>query len=72
MLLAPAAVPTSSCATAPTTALAAGGIAIDAPTLDAVLWGGLPLADALRSGNLAIEGDEAAVRRFVRLFPMPR
>jgi hypothetical protein len=32
MLLAPAALPTSSCATAPTTELAAGGIAIEAPT----------------------------------------
>jgi hypothetical protein len=31
MLLAPAAVPTSSCATEPTTALAAGGIASEAP-----------------------------------------
>ena len=43
----------------------------DPGTLDAVLWGGLPLADAQRSGKMTIEGDKAAVERFVRLFPMP-
>jgi DNA-binding HxlR family transcriptional regulator len=43
----------------------------DADTLAAVLWGGRPLADAQRSGAMTIEGDEAAVERFVRLFPMP-
>jgi DNA-binding HxlR family transcriptional regulator len=43
----------------------------DPGTLDAVLWQGRPLADAQRSGTLAIEGDKAAVERFLRLFPMP-
>jgi DNA-binding HxlR family transcriptional regulator/putative sterol carrier protein len=43
----------------------------DPGALDAVLWGGLPLADAQRSGKMTIEGDRAAVERFVRLFPMP-
>jgi DNA-binding HxlR family transcriptional regulator/putative sterol carrier protein len=43
----------------------------DPGTLDAVLWGGLPLADAQRAGKMTIEGDNAAVVRFVRLFPMP-
>jgi DNA-binding HxlR family transcriptional regulator/putative sterol carrier protein len=43
----------------------------DPGTLDAVLWGGLSLADAERSGSMSIEGDKAAVERFVRLFPMP-
>jgi DNA-binding HxlR family transcriptional regulator/putative sterol carrier protein len=43
----------------------------DPGTLDAVLWGNRPLADAQRSGELTIEGDEAAVERFVRLFPPP-
>jgi DNA-binding HxlR family transcriptional regulator len=43
----------------------------DPGTLDAVLWKGRPLADAQRSGSMTIEGDEAAVERFVRLFPMP-
>jgi DNA-binding HxlR family transcriptional regulator len=46
-------------------------IGTDPGTLDAVLWGGLPLADAQRSGKMTIEGDKAAVERFVRLFPMP-
>jgi DNA-binding HxlR family transcriptional regulator/putative sterol carrier protein len=43
----------------------------DPGTLAAVLWGDRPLADAQRSGSLAVEGDKAAVERFVRLFPMP-
>jgi DNA-binding HxlR family transcriptional regulator/putative sterol carrier protein len=43
----------------------------DPGTFDAVLWGGRSLADAQRSGSLTIEGDKAAVQRFVRLFPMP-
>ena len=40
-------------------------------TLASVLWGAQPLADAQRSGRLTIEGDAAAVERFVRLFPIP-
>jgi DNA-binding HxlR family transcriptional regulator/putative sterol carrier protein len=43
----------------------------DPDTLNDVLWGGRPLADAQRSGTMTIEGDKAAVKRFVRLFPMP-
>ena len=43
----------------------------DPGTLDSVLWGGRPLADAQRSGRMTIEGDTAAVERFVRLFPAP-
>jgi DNA-binding HxlR family transcriptional regulator len=43
----------------------------DPATLDAVLWKGRSLADAQRSGTLTIEGDKAAVERFVGLFPMP-
>jgi DNA-binding HxlR family transcriptional regulator len=43
----------------------------DPGTLDAVLWGGRSLADAQRSGGMTIEGDKAALKRFVRLFPMP-
>jgi DNA-binding HxlR family transcriptional regulator/putative sterol carrier protein len=43
----------------------------DADTLAAVLWGGRPLADAQRSGELTIEGDKAAAKRLVRLFPVP-
>jgi DNA-binding HxlR family transcriptional regulator len=43
----------------------------DPDTLNAVLWRGRSLADAQRSGTMTIEGDKAAVERFVALFPMP-
>jgi DNA-binding HxlR family transcriptional regulator len=43
----------------------------DPDTLGAVLWGGRSLTDAERSDKMTIEGDKAAVRRFVRLFPIP-
>jgi DNA-binding HxlR family transcriptional regulator/putative sterol carrier protein len=43
----------------------------DPDTLGAVLWGDLSLTDAQRSGKLTVEGDKAAVRRLVRLFPIP-
>jgi DNA-binding HxlR family transcriptional regulator len=43
----------------------------DPDTLNAVLWRGRPLADAQRSGSMTVEGDKAAVARFVELFPMP-
>jgi DNA-binding HxlR family transcriptional regulator/putative sterol carrier protein len=43
----------------------------DPGTLDAVLWGGQSLAGAQRSGRMTIEGDKAAMERFVALFPMP-
>jgi DNA-binding HxlR family transcriptional regulator len=43
----------------------------DPPTLAAVVWEGRPLAEALRSGELRIEGDQQAVKRFVRAFPLP-
>src|SRR3954447_3165281 len=43
----------------------------DPDTLARVLWAGLPLAEAQRSGELKVEGDKAAVQRFLRLFPMP-
>lgn len=46
-------------------------ITSDPNTLAAVAYGGLKLADALRSGDLRIEGDKAAVRRFLTLFPLP-
>jgi DNA-binding HxlR family transcriptional regulator len=46
-------------------------IGTDNDTLGAVLWEGRPLADAERSGKMTIEGDKAAARRLLRLFPMP-
>jgi DNA-binding HxlR family transcriptional regulator len=46
-------------------------IETDADTIAAVLWGGRSLADAEGSGTLTTKGDEAAVERFVALFPLP-
>jgi putative sterol carrier protein len=43
----------------------------DPDTLAAVLWGGQPLANAQRSGTMTIEGSDATVKRFARLFPTP-
>ena len=43
----------------------------DAATLAALVYEGRELAEALRAGEVKIEGDEAAVERFVRLFPLP-
>jgi DNA-binding HxlR family transcriptional regulator/putative sterol carrier protein len=41
-------------------------------TLAALVYEGRPLAEALRSGDLEIEGDEPAVARFLDLFPLPQ
>ena len=46
-------------------------IVTDPGTLAAVLWDGRTPADARRAGEMTTTGDEAAVERFVRLFPMP-
>jgi DNA-binding HxlR family transcriptional regulator len=43
----------------------------DSNTLAAVVYGGRKFADALRAGDLKVEGDKAAARRFVTLFPLP-
>ena len=43
----------------------------DPDTLNAVLLEGRPLADAQRSGAIAIDGDKTAVKHLVRLFPVP-
>ena len=40
----------------------------DPDTLNAVLWGGLSLTEAQRSGRLTIEGDRAAAKRLVEVF----
>ncbi|MBA3301072.1 MAG: winged helix-turn-helix transcriptional regulator [Thermoleophilaceae bacterium] len=39
-------------------------------TLAALIWGGMPLKEALRGGDVRIEGDEDAVARFLTLFPL--
>src|SRR5215207_586090 len=46
-------------------------IETDPGTLATVLWHGHELDEARRSGSLSIEGDGAAVARFVGLFPFP-
>jgi DNA-binding HxlR family transcriptional regulator len=43
----------------------------DSGAFEAVLWGDRSLADAQRAEEMRIEGDQAAVERLVRLFPMP-
>jgi DNA-binding HxlR family transcriptional regulator len=39
--------------------------------LSAVLWQGRPLAEAIRAGDIGVEGDRRVVNRFVGLFPQP-
>ena len=46
-------------------------ITTDSRTLAALVWEGRPLADARRAGEVEIEGDEKAVKHFLRLFPQP-
>lgn len=42
-----------------------------AGALTAVVYGGRKLADALRAGEVKVEGDKEVVKRFVNLFPLP-
>jgi DNA-binding HxlR family transcriptional regulator len=46
-------------------------IETDVGTLAALVYEGRSLAEALRSGDIKIEGDEEAVERFLTLFPLP-
>src|SRR4051794_32667100 len=46
-------------------------IETDPATLARVLWHGRRLTAALRSGDVRIEGDRSAARRFLALFPAP-
>jgi DNA-binding HxlR family transcriptional regulator len=46
-------------------------IATDVNTLRALIWDGLELSDALRAGDVAIDGDHHAVTRLLELFPQP-
>jgi DNA-binding HxlR family transcriptional regulator len=43
----------------------------DVEALAGVVFGGRPLAEAIRDGDLELLGDTAAVARFVTLFPLP-
>jgi DNA-binding HxlR family transcriptional regulator/putative sterol carrier protein len=40
-------------------------------TLAALVYGGRKLAEALRSGDVKVEGDKSSVKRFLTLFPLP-
>jgi DNA-binding HxlR family transcriptional regulator len=44
----------------------------DAVTLSALIWERRELTDALRAGDITIEGDQRAVTRLLELFPRPR
>jgi DNA-binding HxlR family transcriptional regulator len=46
-------------------------IEADSNTLAGLVYAGRPLSEALRSGDVKIEGDEAAAERFLSLFPLP-
>ena len=46
-------------------------IETDSNTLAAIVYGGRKLAEATRAGAVKIEGDKAAARRFITLFPLP-
>jgi DNA-binding HxlR family transcriptional regulator len=46
-------------------------IATDPGTLATVLWHGRKIAEARRSGDVTISGDDAAAKRFLGLFPLP-
>jgi ubiquinone biosynthesis protein UbiJ len=46
-------------------------IEAESATLAELIYEDRQLAEALRSGDVKIEGDEAAVERFLTLFPLP-
>jgi DNA-binding HxlR family transcriptional regulator len=46
-------------------------IEAEAGALTALVYEGRPLAEALGSGEVKIEGDRSAVERFLTLFPLP-
>lgn len=43
----------------------------DPNTLAGVVYGGLRIPDAIKSGNIRVEGDRNVLKRFATLFPMP-
>jgi DNA-binding HxlR family transcriptional regulator len=46
-------------------------IEADSATLAGLVYQDRDLEEALRSGDVRVEGDEAAVERFLKLFPLP-
>lgn len=46
-------------------------IEADSATLAKLVYEGRPLAEALSSGDMKVQGDEAAIEHFLTLFPLP-
>lgn len=46
-------------------------ISADANTLAALVYGGMPLAAAIRGGQAQVDGDADVLRAFFKLFPLP-
>jgi DNA-binding HxlR family transcriptional regulator len=46
-------------------------IETDPGTMTAVVYEGRPLNEAVRAGEMKVEGDRSAVERFIELFPLP-
>jgi len=47
-------------------------IETDPNTLVAVVYGGRKFAEAVRSGDLKVEGDKAVAKQFLSLYPLPQ
>ncbi|MFI0369573.1 hypothetical protein ACH35V_16995 [Actinomadura sp. 1N219] len=52
-------------------ALADATVTADGNILNEIIWSGRDLDEAVRDGLLRIDGDMAAVRRFLDFFPLP-
>ncbi|UXI70160.1 winged helix-turn-helix transcriptional regulator [Tahibacter amnicola] len=46
-------------------------VATSPALLLALIYGGYPIKDALRAGELTLSGDQALFKRFITLFPLP-
>lgn len=46
-------------------------LSADQNALAALVYGGRKLAEAIRSGDVQVEGDKSAVQHFLTLFPLP-
>jgi DNA-binding HxlR family transcriptional regulator len=46
-------------------------IGTDPATLAGVLWHGRTLSEAIRSGEIRLDGDRSVANRFLQLFPLP-
>jgi DNA-binding HxlR family transcriptional regulator len=46
-------------------------IATDTATFSALIWDGRELGEALRAGDITVEGDHTAASRLLELFPQP-